>query len=261
MRLHASAICSKLGVRSRRDGDRGARQPGIIGGKLGQLTRARGGTIAFFAAMVLLNGCSAAGGRSSATHAEQGAAPLATTIPIPDLGPSPAAATLDAEQTTAARLADQDERWRRVLLTHPGAARPTDPFVGFEPETSRLKDFRSCLVSHGVPIESGTNQAGEIVTFSATPTTTGEAVAAFSCENQFPPPPEVPLTDLQLGYLYDYLTEFLEPCYSANGIENPPPPSREDFVANWPHQDWYPSLGLVMGTSRETAIIEACPYP
>jgi hypothetical protein len=63
-----------------------------------------------------------------------------------------------------------------------------------------------------------------------------------------------------LGYLYDYFTKFLVPCYEANGIENVPAPTRAEFVSLWPNQNWYPSMGDVpMGSEMENQLNAACP--
>jgi hypothetical protein len=62
--------------------------------------------------------------------------------------------------------------------------------------------------------------------------------------------------------MYDYLTQFLVPCYEANGIENPPPPPREDFIASWGNLIWFPDMSsLPMDSPEAIAIAEACPPP
>ncbi|WP_166878839.1 hypothetical protein [Salinibacterium sp. ZJ450] len=88
------------------------------------------------------------------------------------------------------------------------------------------------------------------------------AVGAYVCLGRHRSQPFAPPNDAQLGWVYDYLTQFLAPCYEANGIENPPGPSREDFVANWPDQGWFPTTGhFPMEIDEERAIFEACPPP
>ncbi|GAA0991515.1 hypothetical protein GCM10009563_04290 [Subtercola frigoramans] len=140
--------------------------------------------------------------------------------------------------------------------------RPPDSFDSYLTDQAASDERERCYRANDVPVETATNKAGDQVALGASPITPAQAVSAFSCESRFRTQPSAPPTRDQLGYLYDYLTRFLAPCYTANGFDNPPPPSREDFVKRWPDQDWYPSFGdAPMGTDHEEAVMTACPGP
>lgn len=88
------------------------------------------------------------------------------------------------------------------------------------------------------------------------------AVAWFTCESANPVRPTPPPNSKQLAWLYGYLTEFLAPCYEANGYDNPPAPTEAEFIADWPNQGWFPIVNdPSLAPDREAALNEACPPP
>ena len=90
-----------------------------------------------------------------------------------------------------------------------------------------------------------------------------EAVAAYTCSAAHPSPPVAPMTTEQIDYLYGYLTQYLVPCWEANGVTTvPEAPGRADFVAQWPEQGWFPTLsGEFLTAEAERAIDEVCIRP
>ena len=71
-----------------------------------------------------------------------------------------------------------------------------------------------------------------------------------------------PPNEAQLGWIYDYFTEYYGPCFEANDIVVPPAPSRAEFIANWPNPGWFPSDDrAVADPERDAALAEACVDP
>jgi hypothetical protein len=129
-------------------------------------------------------------------------------------------------------------------------------------EANRIEVMSACYAAAGIPIDYGTNSNGEIVGLGTSTNTEAEAVSAYECGATHPSKPWPYPSPEQLGYIYDYLVRFIVPCYEANGITNPPPPSREGFVGNWPNQGWFPTSGdLPLHPPDEAALNAACPLP
>lgn len=191
--------------------------------------------------------------------------PLAVTVPIPDLGSSPAPAPQTPTQIEQIRLSIADQAWRQVLLQYPAALRPPVAFGGYITDAAEVSVMSQCYSEHGVPIANGypagAKKGDPPTSVGADASDEQEAIGAWLCNAEHPYRPTPPPTPQQLEYLYDYLTEFLVPCYEANGITEPPAPSRADFVAKWPHQNWYPADGAGMDGDKAAAITKACPLP
>ena len=105
---------------------------------------ARVGAVLAGAALLLsATGCA---GRpvDGASSSPASATTAATAFPMPDLGPSPAPAALDADQAEQLRLESQDDQWQGVLAGHPGATRPSDPFVAYRSDGD-LTVLADCL--------------------------------------------------------------------------------------------------------------------
>ncbi|MEI5582803.1 MULTISPECIES: hypothetical protein [unclassified Agromyces] len=123
----------------------------------------------------------------------------------------------------------------------------------------------ACLEAAGVPVERGygsADQSGPVLSVHPLPETEAQAVAGYACDAAHP----VRVVsggpnDAELGWIFDYLTEFTAPCYAANGYDNPPPPSREEWVSKWPEFVWFPSPGdMVLEPEVQAALDEACPH-
>ncbi|MCU1407712.1 MAG: hypothetical protein JWQ43_4015 [Glaciihabitans sp.] len=206
-------------------------------------------------AVALLAGCTAAGSYlpSSTRWPVPTAHATADAVqyPLPDIGPSPAPSPRTAEEIDAQRLAEQDQRWEEVTHLFPAAVRPVIEFDGYPGDDTVAALVDDCLQAAGFTPAMDDSRDGEDQAM---------AVLRYTCLADNPYHPFNPPNDAQLGYIYDYLTEFMVPCFEANGISNPAPPSRADFIALWPNQQWFPSTGeMPMGTAEDTAIHEACP--
>jgi hypothetical protein len=213
-------------------------------------------------ALLLISGCAAvAEAEPPPTNTEsETSTPAVQAYPMPDLGPSPPPVPLTAEQTEQLRLQWRDDAWNSVQFRFPAAVRPDVPFKGYVAEVSRIEVLSACYKSAGLPLDYGKNSTGKIVSVGTETNTEAEAVSAYACQAAHPVKPTPPPSPEQLGYLYDYLVEFLAPCYEANGITNPPPPSREDFIAKWPNQGWAPTgAHAQLSTDEDAALDAACP--
>jgi hypothetical protein len=209
-----------------------------------------------------VSGCSMPAPAPVETRASEtpSADPTAVTIEMPDIGPSPAPDDLDAEELERLRLAEQDANWSSVARQYPTAVRPDVAFAGYTDMGDYIDALDACYVRSGLVLGTMTDEVGTSTRSGVSPDTEEGAVKAFTCRAEVAVEPH-PMNAAQLGYLYDYLSRFLAPCYAANGIANPPAPSREDFVAKWPRQNWFPEMGPVFGTPAAAPLIAACPGP
>lgn len=185
------------------------------------------------------------------------------TVPMPDLGPSPAPAPQNAAETEQRRLSNADQAWQQLLVQYPSAVRPPAPFGGYITDSTEVAVMTQCYTEQGVPIAEGypvgAKKGDKPSSIGAEADNEQEAIGAWACNVEHPYRPGLPPTPQQLGYLYDYLTKFLVPCYEANGITEIPAPSRAEFVASWPHQNWFPTDGGLMEGTKAAAIAKACP--
>ena len=237
---------------------------GFVRGRMRWRWIACAGGVAMLAALAGCSSSATASGHSSGTPSPT-PTPLAVTVPMPDLGPSPAPAPQTAAETEQRRLSNADQAWEQLLLQYPSAVRPQVTFGGYITDASEVAVMSACYTEQGVPIANGypagAKKGDKPSSIGAEADTEQEAIGAYVCNVEHPYRPSPPPTAQQLGYLYDYLTEFLVPCYEANGITELPAPTRAAFVANWPHQNWFPTDGAAMDGDRAAAIARACPPP
>ncbi|MGR0318680.1 hypothetical protein [Agromyces sp. ZXT2-3] len=185
-------------------------------------------------------------------------------IPMPHLDPVPEPAPpLTEDESEAARLADADAQWEALLVTHPDAVRPADPFDTYITEDERVEVRRACYDTAGLQVEEGraaTDPDGPVVSVSPLTANEAEAIAAWTCEASHPVERTAAgPTDAELGWIYDYLVAYSAPCLAANGFENPPPAPREEWVAKWPDYVWFPGTGTApIDPNREQAVFELC---
>jgi hypothetical protein len=149
----------------------------------------------------------------------------------------------EGEPMTPERTADfiqrfQDYRWQLVARSYPEAVRPAVTVV----DTTGAG--ASACMSDGQMLEEG-------------------SLSDYVCLAQNPPVPSAALSDDQAGYLYDYWTGFVMPCYHENGYDAEfPPPTRDEFVARWPFQEWSPRPSNLGGEELIAAFAELdalCP--
>jgi hypothetical protein len=208
----------------------------------------------------LLAGCTAPDAATRPSSQPSAIAEAAVTIDMPDLGPSPAPDQLSDERTEQLRLKQQDIDWRPVAHMHPGAVRPEVAFAGYADKDTYLDTLHACYTASGLTLGMKVNEIGETVVNDAEVDSEAHYLARFTCRATVTLKPE-PWNAAQIGYHYDYLTEFLAPCYAANGLPSVQAPSRADYVANWPNPGWVPDIGDVFATPAAAPIIAACPGP
>ena len=176
------------------------------------------------------------------------------------LGPVPTAAPLSAEQEDAARVAAVESAWQAVLRQFPDAQRPAVDFEHYADDDEFIDQQIACLRDLGITVDVGTTSDGQVGGYSMNPAS-GEEEAAmighWSCEVRYPQHPRPPATPEQLGYLYDYFTQFVVPCLEAHGQPQTVPLTRVEFIANWPNQNWFPSSN--QGVPDGEATDAACP--
>ncbi|MFF1632559.1 hypothetical protein [Leifsonia sp. NPDC058248] len=123
--------------------------------------------------------------------------------------------------------------------------------------------LKGCYTEQGVPFgygyPAGAEKGDRPTSVGAEADDEHEAIGLYVCSVGHPGRPNSPLTPQQLGWSYDYFTRFLVPCYEANGIVVPPAPSRADFIAKWPHQNWFPTAGGIADPDKAAAVAKACP--
>jgi hypothetical protein len=200
-------------------------------------------------AVALLSGC---------TDAQAPAA--ASTIDMPELGPVPTSDVLTPDAIEQARLAGVEADWLQVASSYPAAVRPDVAFVAFTPGDTFGDALDECYVASGLALDRKTDEVGVSRRTGTTVRSESDAVAVYLCRSTVVVSPP-PMNAAQIGYYYDYLTEFLAPCYAANDIDNAAAPARETYIASWPSTGWCPSLGDLYGTAAAAAVVAACPKP
>ncbi|KQW05678.1 hypothetical protein ASC66_11980 [Leifsonia sp. Root4] len=185
---------------------------------------------------------------------------VAVSLELPDLGVLPVAdPPLTDAESEKARLEQAEEAWQQLLVRYPTAVRPEVSF-GYVTDETRVEIMRACLSAAGLPIDEGRDADGHVVSIGTSTTNEAEAIAQYSCVTAHPTrivwagPNEA-----ERGWFYDYLTEFSAPCLAANGIETEPPPTREEFIATWPNQGWYPAVGMSADAAWDASLEAACP--
>ena len=225
------------------------------------MTRALVLIVIGFVGSVLLSGCTPSvspGPESSATPGSNTDA--VTTIDMPDLGPSPAPDHLPDDGLEQLRLVQQDIDWRPVAHIYPDSVRPVVAFEDYTDEDVYLETLHKCYTASGLRLGMKVNEIGETVVNDAEAGNEAQSRVKFVCRATVTLRPE-PWNAAQIGYHYDYLTEFLAPCYAANGIENSPAPARAEYIANWPNPGWAPEMDERFATPAAAALIAACPGP
>lgn len=192
------------------------------------------------------------------------------SIEMPDWAPYPESdPPLTEAQSEAKRLADADARWQAVLASYPDAVRPEDAFAGHVTDENRVEVLRECYEAGGLQVDEGrtagnTDGPPDSISWSGSGSE-AELIAAYACDTAHPTKITDPgPNDAELGWVYDYLTEFYAPCLAANGIEVPEPPGRDIWVETYPGFVWFPSAGndeRFMEREMDAALQEACPDP
>lgn len=205
----------------------------------------------------LLSGCVSTSPSPSLTE------PASDVVTVPPFDrPSPPPSEISDAELDALRVQNQDEFWSTVIGLYPTAIRPEVEFRGYVADADRLAALTTCYEATGLPIATATGTDGTPQSVSVGMETEEAALTWYSCESANPSRPTPPANAEQLAWLYGYLTEFLAPCYEANGYDIPPPPSESEFVTKWPNQGWYPTIDdRIPNRERDAALSSACPAP
>ena len=229
---------------------------------------AAGAALIVLAALTACSGASTGAAGATATPEATDAAAQVVSIPMPEFAPWPTGDPFTDADIEAARVAEAEREWQGILAAYPDAVRPDVAFEAYVTNENRVEVTRACFEAAGLPIDegrTGTDPDDPVVSIGTSATTVEERIALYTCRVAHPErrtsgPPNAE----QLGWIYDYLTEYSVPCYEANGIVVPPAPPREEFVANWPNQGWYPSVGdhpMAMDAEWDAALSKACVDP
>ncbi|MFE6966264.1 hypothetical protein ACFVAJ_14205 [Agromyces sp. NPDC057679] len=220
------------------------------------------------ASLFVLTAC-AAPPTGEAAAAPTDATSAVVSIEMPDLAPYPEPdPPLTEAESEAKRLDDADVRWQGVLASYPDAVRPDVAFEGYVTDENRIEVLRACYEAGGLQVDEGRtseNIDGPPDSIGWTGGGKAEMIAAFACDTAHPTKiTSARPNDAELGWVYDYLTEFYGPCLAANGIEVPEPPGRDVWVEAWPGFVWFPSVAdneRFMERDMDAALREACPDP
>jgi hypothetical protein len=165
----------------------------------------------------------------------------------------------DQEFETQAAL---DLEINRVQYLEPfGLAAPQVTRVHFIDGDAWVQVMAECLTAAGFPT------AGDGDGINSTPPRGQEEawnLAAYVCSAEYPIDPHQtrPLSDGQIGHIYDYLLTTAEPCLRAHGaVGLPDPPTRQYYIDHYGAEDPWPlywELANQPGDGWE-AINEACP--
>lgn len=217
----------------------------------------------------LLTACAGlpSGGMPEPTATESASAIV--SIEMPELAPYPESdPPLTEAESEMKRLEETERRWQGVLAVYPEAVRPEVTFEGYLTDEDRNEVMRACYEAAGLHVEesrTAENTDGPPDSIGWSGDGEADVVAAYACDAAHPtriadPGPN----DAELGWIYDYLTDFYAPCLAANGIAVPEPPGRDIWVDTWPGYVWFPSVGddpRFWDPEMEAALREACPDP
>lgn len=199
-----------------------------------------------FAMVILLaiSGCTA----ESAPPPSESPSPDTSTDIVAEalnvLGPVPTAPPLSPEEEERARIAAVESGWDSVRAQYPDAQRPSVEFEHYSEHEEYLRGQIDCLRDLGLKVDLAHDADGAVNGFSLD---FGEddgqnaSIGSWSCQVRYPQHPRPPATPEQLGYLYDYFTQFVVPCLEAHGQPQAVPLTRAEFIARWPDQGWFPS--------------------
>ena len=168
------------------------------------------------------------------------------------IGPYPTPEPLSEDDRRALMDEQLDNSWADLLIAFPDAERPDVEIVATVSSEEYRETRRDCLRDLGETVGADDDWEPD--------GTEASALLGYTCDARYPLEPGPPVTDAELGYLYDFLTTFTTPCLKRLGFDNPAPPSRADFVSKWPQQDWWPRAeGLEMGSPDEMDAYDTCP--
>lgn len=219
------------------------------------------------ASIVLLTVAGCTSGTSSGHAAPRS---TKTAVPVegftePDLGakPPPGPPLSDAEAETA-RQARADKDWATLVAQHHSAIRPAVKLVAYASGNALSSVLVQCVKRAGYNAAlarggKGWTSSGPTSTTVSIPEdqATAYAVALYVCSVQHSDRPAPPRTTAELRYLYSYLTQDLEACWTHFGFTlDTATPSQDEFVAI--KGEWFPARSGP-GLISEDQVERACP--
>jgi hypothetical protein len=180
------------------------------------------------------------------------------------VGCAPAAVDPMNDQFRSAIRQDRADRaWETVSEQYPEALRPQITVGPVLDDTAWATATQKCFKDEGfIVVRSGTtfqyssSQGQSPLQF---------AVAQYHCAIAEPSLSELAgyLDANQLGALYDYYLERVQPCLALSGVPTSKPPSREQFEAGYGSASWTPFLALIKANKtdggRLASLQRACP--
>jgi hypothetical protein len=141
------------------------------------------------------------------------------------------------DQQVEAQAALDQENNRQQYLEPYGLDAPNVSRIRFIDGNEWSRVMADCLTAAGF-LTASTGEG-----LNSTPPRGQEsawALAAYTCSAQYPIDPHQtrPLTDEQVGHIYDYWLTVAVPCLTAAGaVGLPDPPSRQKFIDNYGSAD------------------------
>ena len=180
----------------------------------------------------------------------------------PTLGPLPPPPEMTDAERSASYEDGLDSSWESIASEYPEAVRPDVEFVRFIDKDEWAKVMVDCLIAEGMHAKLGTD--GGIESFAPTGQAMAMDVARYVCNVKYPTDPalNLPPTEAELAYLYDYFALVLNPCLQAEGYEVTEPPSRQVFLDTYGTADMWSPYRWVKpdgGQDEWERINRACP--
>lgn len=164
---------------------------------------------------------------------------------------------------SAIRQDRADRAWDTVREQYPEALRPQitvgpvlDDMAWATATQKCFKDEGFIVVRDGTTFQYSSSQGQSPLQF---------AVAQYHCAIAEPSLSELAgyLDVNQLGALYDYYLERVQPCLALSGVTTSTPPSREQFEAGYGSTSWTPFLAVTKAKKTDvdhlTVLERACP--
>lgn len=153
------------------------------------------------------------------------------------------------------------QEWQQLQAQYPGTQRPDVDVVRVVDKEDWAEAIVDCLLDAGFPgVAAGVD--GSISWQASSERAADFALAKYVCAAQYPIDPKYtePLTDAQIGTLYDYYVTEQVPCLEGLGVAVEPPPTRSDFIASYrAGPEWLPYLSLTEKQLVDGEVARACP--
>ncbi len=151
--------------------------------------------------------------------------------------------------------------WTEFSARYPDVSRPDVEVVRIMDAQARPAQLVDCLHEEGFPEAALDPDGGIAYEGSQLP---AYDLAMYVCGARYPIDPKYlqPLTDEQLGALYDYYANELVPCIEAEGYSAPEAPTRQYFIEHYDEGAWLVYSDVSDATSSEAEwyrMNDVCP--